>query len=400
MAENSIVKDMDQSKKAAGKYLRFVPLQRIEHWFFMASFSLLGLTGLIQRYGESPISQGLANLMGGVENLRVIHRISATVMMFVTVYHIGLVLYKIYVKRTRMTMLPAVSDLRNAIQSLAYNLGIRKESIQQGRYSFEEKAEYWAVVWGTIVMAATGFMMWNPIITTKFLPGELIPTAKSVHGLEAILAVLAIFLWHFYQVLVKTFNRSMFTGYVTEEQMIHEHPLELADIKAGTANRPPDPVGEDKRRRIFWPAYAVATAVMLVLIYLFVNYEETAIATIPPASNIEVFVPLTPTPLPTPRPTSTPAPIEVVTWNAGVGELFTARCGLCHSSTGGNQGGLDLTSYLSAMEGGTSGPVIIPNNPDNSLIIIIQSTGEHPGQFSAEELVLVKEWIEAGAPEE
>lgn len=378
-------------------YKRFGLLHRIEHWLFMISFSTLGLTGLIQRFAASPISQAIVQAFGGIENVRIIHRISATTMMLVTIYHIGAVIYRAYVRRVPMSMLPGLSDIQNAIQSFLYNLGLRKEHPQQGRFTFEEKAEYWAVVWGTIVMAVTGFMLWNPIATTRFLPGEAIPAAKAAHGLEAVLAVLAIFLWHFYHVLIKTFNRSMFTGNVTEKQMIDEHPLELADIKAGLADPPPDPVGEKKRSRLFWPTYGVAAAVMLVLVYFFVTFEETAIATVPPRETVEVFVPLTPTPLPTPLPTSTPAPIESVAWNAGISDLFASKCGTCHGS--GALGGLDLTSYESAMAGGDSGPAIVPGDPENSQLVIIQAAGGHAGQFSEEELQLVIDWITAGAPE-
>ena len=113
---------------------------------------------------------------------------------------------------------------------------------QMGRYTFEEKMEYWAFVWGAIIMGATGFMMWNPISTVKFLPGEVIPAAKAAHGGEALLAVLAIIIWHMYGVHIKRFNKSMWTGKMSEEEMLHEHPLELADIKAGIADRPVDPI--------------------------------------------------------------------------------------------------------------------------------------------------------------
>ena len=86
------------------------------------------------------------------------------------------------------------------------------EPPQEARYTFGEKVEYWSVVWGTVIMAVTGFMMWNPISTLRFLPGEAIPAAKAAHGGEAVLAVLAIIIWHFYHVHIKTFNKSMFTG--------------------------------------------------------------------------------------------------------------------------------------------------------------------------------------------
>jgi hypothetical protein len=110
-------------------------------------------------------------------------------------------------------------------------------------------------------MVITGFMMWNPIATTGFLPGEAIPAAKAAHGNEALLAVLAVIIWHVYHVHLRRFNKSMFTGYLTEEEMLEEHPLELADLKAGVAARPLDPQVVARRQRAFFAAYGViATA--------------------------------------------------------------------------------------------------------------------------------------------
>ena len=190
----------------------------------------------------------------------------------------------------------------------------------------------------------------------------------------------------------------MFNGKMSEEEMLHEHPLELADLKAGIATPPPDPEGEKKRLRIFIPVYLVVAAVMVVGVYFFVTGEETALATVPPASEVEVFVPLTPTPFPTPAPTSTPKPIQSITWDGGVGELMETKCGTCHNDSA-MLGGLDLTSYPAALTGGNTGPGFVPGDADNSLIITRQEAGDHPGQLSPEELELLREWIDSGAPE-
>jgi len=379
-------------------YQRWLTADRIEHWIFMASFTILGITGLVQKFASSPISQAVVRGLGGIENTRLIHHIAAVVMLLSVIYHIGSVGYKLYVQRSRPNMLPSLRDVTNGYNALMYNLGFRKNRPQQGRYGFEEKMEYWAVVWGTIVMAISGFMMWNPIATTNWLPGEAIPAAKMAHGWEAVLAVLAIILWHLYHVLVRTFNRSMFTGNLTEEEMLHEHPLELADIKAGVAQRPTTPQGRRKRARIFFPLYAVFAAIMLVGVYFFVAYEETAIATVPPPEDVEVFVPLPPTPLPTPVPTKTAIPGGLTSWEAGIGELFNSRCVICHNSTG-KIGGLDMSSYEAALAGGKSGPGIVPGDAAASQIVIVQSAGGHPGQLAEDELQQIIDWVNNGAPE-
>jgi hypothetical protein len=133
-------------------------------------------------------------------------------------------------------------------------------------------------------MGITGFIMWNPITSTKYLPGEFVPAAKAAHGGEAVLAVLAIIIWHMYHVHVKRFNKAMWTGTQTEEEMAHEHPRELEEIKAGIADRRPDPAILRKRQRIYYPLAAIFTIIMLAGAYGYITVEETSIKTIPPIS--------------------------------------------------------------------------------------------------------------------
>jgi formate dehydrogenase gamma subunit len=381
------------------QHLRFRLIERIEHWVLVASFFTLALTGLAQKYASVGLAKNIIALLGGIENARLIHHLAAIVMMFEAIYHIGAVGYKIFVRRTRISMLPGLGDIRTAWQALLYNLGVSKIKPQQGRYTFDEKIEYWAVIWGTVVMGITGFMMWNPIAATRVLPGTIVPAAKAAHGGEALLAVLAIIVWHLYHVHIRHLNLSMFTGYLSEEEMLEDHPLELADLKAGIGERPIDPQILVRRRRVFFPIYAVAAVVMLAGIYFFTTYEETAITTLPPAEEVIVFAPLTPTPFPTALPTRTPAPERAASWQDGFAALFQEKCGMCHSSSSA-LGGLDLSDYQTALEGGDNGPAIVPGDLDASLLLARQATGDHPGQLDGDELALVRRWIEAGAPEE
>src|SRR5690606_27275923 len=134
--------------------------------------------------------------------------------------HVGLLGYNLFVRRYSPDLLLTREDLRNALHTFQYNLGWRKERPKQGRYTFEEKFEYFAIIWGTIVMIVTGFILWNPIAATSVLPGEFVPAAKAVHSGEALLAVLAIIVWHMYHVHIRKFNKSMFTGYLDAEDML------------------------------------------------------------------------------------------------------------------------------------------------------------------------------------
>jgi cytochrome b subunit of formate dehydrogenase len=380
-------------------FIRFPLARRIEHVVMLLSFGLLAITGLPQKFPTWWISQALVGLFGGIETTRLIHHSAAVVLMLGTIWHILVAGYKMYVERTPLSMLPVLKDGKDAWQAFSYNLGLAKSRPQIGRFSFEEKMEYWAFVWGAIVMGMTGFMMWNPISTTQFFPGQVIPAAKAAHGAEAILAVLAIIIWHFYGVHLKLFNKAMWTGRMSEEEMLHEHPLELADIKAGLVSQTVDPAIKRKRQIVYFPIAAVAALVMLAGVYGFINIESTVIIDIPPASTVTVFSPQTPTPLPTVPPTPTAEAVApgALTWDAYTGLVFKNKCGSCHGAA--KFGGLSLETYANALAGGKDGAVILPGDSANSPLIAIQTAGGHAGQLSPDELAKIKEWIDAGAPE-
>jgi len=394
-----------QAKPAAQKrerFERFDLLQRIEHLIILASFTLLALTGLPQKFPESPLSVSVIRAFGGVESARQIHHVCAVVLMGISIVHVIDALYRVVVMRRPLGMVPLFSDAVHLYQDVLYYLGLRKHKAYYGRYSYAEKVEYLALVWGTVLMAITGFMMWNPIATARWLPGEMIPAAKYAHGGEAILAVLAIIIWHFYHVHLRHFNKSMFTGKMSREEMEHEHPAELASIEEGNGWQRPAEAELRRRQRIFFPVALALTGVMSYGIIWFVTLENTApITTIPKGETVEIFVPLTPTPRPTPIPSPTPelaAGVSLNSWDGQFEAIFRNRCGTCHGATA--VGGLSLATYEQALEGGNNGPAIVPGDPDSSLLVQVQSPGNHPGQLTSDELNSVIEWIKAGAPKQ
>jgi mono/diheme cytochrome c family protein len=179
-------------------------------------------------------------------------------------------------------MLPGIKDVRDVFQYIGFNLGLTREHPRMPRYNFGEKAEYLAVVWGTVVMVITGFMLWNPIATTSVLPGEAVPAALAAHSAEALLAVLSILIWHMYNVHLKRFNRSMFSGRISHEEMEEEHAEELERIREGDV--PEDPPAETilRRNRYFIPYAFLISSVLLVGLVWFVTFEDTAITTVDP----------------------------------------------------------------------------------------------------------------------
>jgi cytochrome b subunit of formate dehydrogenase len=101
------------------------------------------------------------------------------------------------------------------------------------RFGYAEKAEYWALVWGTIIMGATGLMLWAKMWVTQWLPRWAIDVATTVHLYEAILATLAIIVWHFYFVIfdpdIYPLNWAWFDGRVNREHYREEHPLDTPE---------------------------------------------------------------------------------------------------------------------------------------------------------------------------
>lgn len=381
-------------------YTRFSLSQRIEHFVLLVSFTTLGITGLAQKFSQNILGAAFIAAFGGIEWTRIIHRSAAVVLMVISIYHIVASVYRVFVLRHSISMAPLPSDFLHLFDDVMYYLGRRKHKAYYGRYSYAEKMEYLAVVWGTAIMAITGFMMWNPIATTRVLPGEYVPAAKAAHGGEALLAVLAIILWHFYHVHFRTFNKSMFTGKLSREEMLEEHPAELAQIESGRAGQRPPEEFIRRRQKIFFPFAAVFVLAASYGLVRFVTFEDTAISTVPPGETAPVFAPITPTPSPTPPPTRTPLPGEAPplnTWEDGVSQLLETRCGACHISE--RFGGLSLATYQDALAGGSQGPAIVPGDPEASVLVQIQRAGKHPGQLTPDELEGITEWIQNGAPE-
>jgi len=216
--------------------VRFSRGQRVEHLVLIFSFTILAITGLSQSFYTNLFGNLILTLLGGIESTRQVHHVAAFVFGIQSLYHVAVFIDEAFVHRRISKMFPAWSDITDAIQMIKFNLGLALHHPRFDRYNFEEKAEYWALVWGTIAMGATGLIQWFPAQLTEILPaGWIIPVGRALHRWEAILAVLAILTWHFYHSVIKTLNLSIFNGNMSIEQMEEDHPLELAYLQAAAA---------------------------------------------------------------------------------------------------------------------------------------------------------------------
>jgi len=280
------------SEENQSAYPRFRIGARIEHFILLSSFIILGVTGLPQKYAETDLGEWMISAMGGIETIRLIHHYAAFFLAAGAIYHLFTGAYRIFVKRERMKMVPDLKDAKDMRDTIKHNLFLSDEPAKMRKFNPGEKFEYWVAVWGTVIMGITGFMLLNPVATTSVLPGQFIPAALAAHSWEALLAVLSIILWHFYDVLVKHINPSMLTGKLPRHQMEEDHSLELERLEAGGKPWPELylPVLR-RRRRIFLLVSVVVGAILLYVAIWMFTFEETELTTIPRVIQ-EVFVPL------------------------------------------------------------------------------------------------------------
>jgi len=153
-------------------------------------------------------------------------------------YHI---LYLMFTPRGRgivKDMIPGLKDAKDIWETLKNNLFINRpaKELKMGRFNFREKFEYLGLIWGTIVMTVTGFILWFKTEWLMYFPMWTYDVARAIHFYEAILATLTIIVWHFYSVIfnpdVYPMSWAWITGDLTEHEMELEHSLELEKIKA------------------------------------------------------------------------------------------------------------------------------------------------------------------------
>ena len=210
--------------------VRLTVNERIQHFLLMASFTILVYTGFVLKYPEAWWASPLVGWQGAFEVRAWLHRIAALVMIGLAVFHIIYLATTERGKRQFRALIPKLKDLQDVIQMFKYYLGIAIEKPKFDRYNYIEKAEYWALIWGTAVMTITGFILWFENISLRFFPKWITDVSTTIHFYEAILATLAIIVWHFYFQFfdphVYPMNTTCVTGKMKEENYQEEHPLD------------------------------------------------------------------------------------------------------------------------------------------------------------------------------
>jgi formate dehydrogenase gamma subunit len=214
-------------------FVRMTLGERIQHALLAISFFTLVYTGFALKFPEAWVFSWLARLDGGYAWRGIIHRSAAVIMI---VGSLGHVVY-LFTKRGRQLLfdlLPKFKDAVDLFQNMLYLTGLRKTAPQFDRFGYIEKMEYWALIWGTVVMTVTGLLLWFENQSMQYLTRWVLDLATVVHYYEAWLAFLAIVVWHLYQNIlnpdVYPMNWTWLTGKIPEGQLRHEHYVEWAKM--------------------------------------------------------------------------------------------------------------------------------------------------------------------------
>jgi cytochrome b subunit of formate dehydrogenase len=232
----SAAQPLDEAAEAGPPafYLRMTLAERWQHGLLASSFIVLVYSGFALKFPEAWLFNWLANLEQGYAWRSWIHRGAALVMLLAGLWHV----VHLGTPRGRgflRDMFPRYSDVKEAVQNVGYLVGLRAERPAFDRFSYIEKAEYWAVVWGTVIMGITGFALWFETSALQVVPLWVLDLATLVHYYEAWLATLAILVWHFYSVIfspdVYPMNWTWLTGRISEDLLRHEHPRERERLR-------------------------------------------------------------------------------------------------------------------------------------------------------------------------
>lgn len=242
------VREKYRAQKRDAYVVRFPPTVIAQHMLLTVTFLLLVVTGFSLSFPEAFLTTLLRNWFGLTEQMRSsLHRIAAVGMVATLVWHF----ISLLCTRRGRSELKALAlgwrDARDMGQNLAHHLGWTRSKPRFDRYDYSEKIEYWALIWGSVVMLLSGLLMWFPVKAGEWLglSKAWVDVAGVVHYYEAWLATLAILIWHFFFVIYHPeeypMSLSWLTGKMPVDSMAERHPKELERLRqTGSVRMPED----------------------------------------------------------------------------------------------------------------------------------------------------------------
>lgn len=229
-------------------FIRLNRSEKNQHLIFVVCFIILAVTGFMVKLPEEIIA-----LLGDHQQTlfyyrSIVHRLAGTVMALTSVYHVGYLFLSPAGRRWLKDMMPCPRDLKEMFHNMMYYLGARENPPEFDRFSYKQKLEYGALIAGTALMTASGILLWTESSWDKFI----LDIAALIHGMEAVLACMAIMIWHLYEVHLRPhkfpIDSMWLTGVISEEEMKEEFTLHYKKIMENPELRKIYIVGEPTDR--------------------------------------------------------------------------------------------------------------------------------------------------------
>jgi len=225
-------------EKSGEIYQRFDNFDIAIHFIMMISFILLVITGLPLKFSHADWAKGLIDLLGGVSNAGLIHRICAIITFaYFTAIQVNVVYFLFFrkdVKGNPLQRLFGPDSLAPRWQDVKDFVGMVKWYFGKGpkpkfdRWTYWEKFDFLAVYWGMLAIGLSGLMLWFPDFFSIFLPGWMFNVAMIVHSDEALLASGFIFTVHFFHTHFRPgkfpMDIGIFTGRFPKVEFIEDRP--------------------------------------------------------------------------------------------------------------------------------------------------------------------------------
>ncbi len=231
----SELKEFYREHEKESVYIRFTLGERIQHLGLVITFILLAYTGFALRYHDAWWALPFTIWNPGFDWRGIVHRVVAAIFIALVIYHAYYLLFTPRGREQLKAMMIRWRDFTDFFGTMAYYFGFNKEKPKYPRYNYIEKSEYWALVWGTVIMIITGSILTFEDFFLQHFPKWIFDVIRTIHYFEAVLAVLAIIVWHLYFNVFHPrhypINFAMMTGKVSEEEHREDGDIEIPPPK-------------------------------------------------------------------------------------------------------------------------------------------------------------------------
>jgi cytochrome b subunit of formate dehydrogenase len=240
------VREIRRGQREHSKYItRLRRGERLQHLALVLSFAGLGFTGFAIKFPNAFIFSWIVRLEGPYSIRIVVHKIFAVALIAAATFHVGYMLFTRNGRARLKAIMPRWADVREGLQAVLHAVGLARRRPEFGEFNYAEKAEYWALVWGTVIMALTGLYIWLDPYIQQLFPYWLYEVLRTIHFYEAILAVSAIVIWHFYHVIfdphIYPMSFAWLDGKVPEKVLLGERPGYVKKMREKNgADEPPE----------------------------------------------------------------------------------------------------------------------------------------------------------------